>query len=144
MREPVKMIPVETVLTGIKTFKQCYEEAEESLHPAVVEAAQISLNMVEEFVKKTQAVDSVPVVHGEWVVCGDGEYVPFMCSACGKTTSWYHSQTANFCPNCGAKMDNHTPKTIKTIKSLRVTQVSLVPDAEPRCRINKEEENNHG
>lgn len=50
-------------------------------------------------------VDAVPVVHGEWVVCGDGEYVPFMCSACGKTTSWYHAQTANYCPNCGAKMD---------------------------------------
>ena len=50
-------------------------------------------------------VDAVEVVHGEWVVCGDGEYVPFMCSACGKTTSWYHKQTANYCPNCGAKMD---------------------------------------
>lgn len=50
-------------------------------------------------------VDAVEVVHGEWVVCGDGEYVPFMCSACGKTTSWYHAQTANFCPNCGATMD---------------------------------------
>ena len=50
------------------------------------------------------AVDAVEVVHGEWVVCGDGEYVPFMCSACGKTTSWYHAQTANYCPNCGAKM----------------------------------------
>ena len=50
-------------------------------------------------------IDAVEVVHGEWVVCGDGEYVPFMCSACGKTTSWYHKQTANYCPNCGAKMD---------------------------------------
>ena len=50
-------------------------------------------------------VDAVEVVHGEWVVCGDGEYVPFMCSACGKTTSWYHAQTANYCPNCGAKMN---------------------------------------
>ena len=53
----------------------------------------------------TPTVDAVEVVHGEWVVCGDGEYVPFMCSACGKTTSWYHAQTANYCPNCGAKMD---------------------------------------
>jgi predicted RNA-binding Zn-ribbon protein involved in translation (DUF1610 family) len=50
-------------------------------------------------------VDAVEVKHGEWVVCGDGKYVPFMCSACGKTTSWYHKQTANYCPNCGAKMD---------------------------------------
>jgi predicted RNA-binding Zn-ribbon protein involved in translation (DUF1610 family) len=52
-----------------------------------------------------QSADVVEVKHGEWIVCGDGEYVPFMCSACGKTTSWYHKQTANYCPNCGAKMD---------------------------------------
>ena len=45
------------------------------------------------------------VKHGEWIVCGDGEYVPFMCTACGKTTSWYNAQTSNYCPNCGAKMD---------------------------------------
>lgn len=28
----------------------------------------------------------------------------------------------------------------RTIKSLRVTMVSLVPDAEPSCRINREKE----
>lgn len=50
-------------------------------------------------------IDAVEVVHGEWIVCGDGKYVPLMCSACGKTTFWYHAQTANYCPNCGAKMD---------------------------------------
>lgn len=52
-----------------------------------------------------ETVEAAPVVHGQWIVCGDGEYVPFMCSACGKTTSWYHAQTANYCPNCGAKMN---------------------------------------
>lgn len=41
---------------------------------------------------------------GEWIVCGDGEYVPFKCTACGKNTSWYHKQTAKYCPQCGAKM----------------------------------------
>ena len=59
---------------------------------------------VVEFLEDCPTVDAVEVVHGEWVVCGDGEYVPFMCSACGKTTSWYHAQTANYCPNCGADM----------------------------------------
>lgn len=49
-----------------------------------------------------------PVVRGEWIVCGDGEHVPFMCSACGKTSSWYHAQTASYCPHCGAKMDGGT------------------------------------
>ena len=32
----------------------------------------------------------------------------------------------------------------QTIKSVRLTQVSLVPDAEPSCRITREKENNHG
>ena len=63
------------------------------------------LKKVSDWLDKEPTVDAVEVVHGEWVVCGDGEYVPFMCSACGKTTSWYHAQTANYCPNCGAKMD---------------------------------------
>lgn len=49
--------------------------------------------------------DAVEVKHGEWIACGDGEYVPFKCTVCGKNTSWYHAQTANYCPNCGAKMD---------------------------------------
>ena len=64
------------------------------------EVAEEALNQQAENVK-----DWHPIRHGEWIVCGDGEYVPFMCSACGKTTSWYHKQTANYCPNCGAKMD---------------------------------------
>ena len=65
----------------------------------------ISSEEVEQAIMEAPIVDAVEVVHGRWIVCGDGEYVPFMCSACGKTTSWYHAQTANYCPNCGAKMD---------------------------------------
>ena len=47
--------------------------------------------------------------NGEWVVCGDGDYVPFKCTACGNNTSWYHKQTAKYCPNCGAKMFRESP-----------------------------------
>ena len=51
-------------------------------------------------------IDAVPVVHGEWVVCGDGENVPWMCSHCGKTTAHkYKTMYGKFCPNCGARMD---------------------------------------
>lgn len=42
---------------------------------------------------------------GEWVVCGDGDNVPWMCSHCGKTTAHkYKVMYGNFCPNCGADM----------------------------------------
>lgn len=60
-----------------------------------------------------KSIENIPSIegikkakYGEWVVCGDGEYVPFVCTSCSKTTSWYHKQTANFCPNCGAEMLN--------------------------------------
>lgn len=43
---------------------------------------------------------------GEWIVCGDGENVPWMCSHCGKTTAHeYKVMYGKFCPNCGAKME---------------------------------------
>ena len=57
-------------------------------------------------VSKFPAADVAPVVHGEWVVCGDGENVPWMCSHCGKTTA--HNckvMYGNYCPYCGARMD---------------------------------------
>ncbi len=42
---------------------------------------------------------------GEWIACGDGENVPWMCSHCGKTTAHkYKVMYGNFCPNCGADM----------------------------------------
>ena len=50
--------------------------------------------------------DVALVRHGEWVVCGDGDNVPWMCSHCGKTTAHkYKVMYGKYCPNCGAKMD---------------------------------------
>ena len=66
---------------------------------------ELTFGEVAGLIMDAQTVDAEPVRHGEWIVCGDGEYVPFVCSACGKTTSWYHAQTAKYCPNCGAKME---------------------------------------
>ena len=52
------------------------------------------------------AADVAPVVHAEWVACGDGDNVPWMCSHCGKTTAHkYKVIYGNYCPNCWAKMD---------------------------------------
>lgn len=54
----------------------------------------------------TPTADVAPVVHAEWVVCGDGDNVPWMCSHCGKTTAHkYKVIYGKYCPNCGAKMD---------------------------------------
>lgn len=71
-----------------------------------------------------EAVDAVPVVHGEWTIDGMNEYElsygcigyepRYRCSRCGITTESYlrtekpimpeDADFPNYCPNCGAKM----------------------------------------
>lgn len=64
--------------------------------------AAVVLRMIDD----APAADVAPVVHAEWVVCGDGNNVPWMCSHCGKTTAHkYKVIYGKYCPNCGAKMD---------------------------------------
>lgn len=57
-------------------------------------------------INEVPTANVAPVVHGEWVVCGDGDNVPWMCSHCGKTTAHkYKVMYGKYCPNCGARMD---------------------------------------
>lgn len=59
-----------------------------------------------QYIEALSAADVAPVRHAEWVVCGDGDNVPWMCSHCGKTTAHkYKVIYGKYCPNCGAKMD---------------------------------------
>ena len=60
---------------------------------------------------KTQAVNAVPVRHGQWELHGNDDDLAasFFCSLCGWNMDedeyldrWSH---LNYCPNCGAKMD---------------------------------------
>lgn len=53
--------------------------------------------------EKAPTVDAVPVMHGEWV-----EYLDEMeCSVCKRQWNYCDNDTNtfNFCPHCGAKMD---------------------------------------
>lgn len=58
-----------------------------------------AMNIVEEL----PAVDAAPVVHGRWIYfncVGNGRY---RCSEC---FHWVDAGSdRNYCPNCGAKMD---------------------------------------
>lgn len=47
------------------------------------------------------SADVAPVRHGRWVVVDAEEPRRYGCSICGRL-SWYMD---NYCPNCGAKMD---------------------------------------
>ena len=60
---------------------------------------------------KTQAADVAPVRHGRWELYGNDDDLSasFFCSLCGWNMDeneyldrWSH---LNYCPNCGAKMD---------------------------------------
>lgn len=59
-----------------------------------------------QYIEILPVADVAPVRHAEWVVCGDGDNVPWMCSHCGKTTAHkYKVIYGKYCPHCGAKMD---------------------------------------
>ena len=51
-------------------------------------------------------VDAVEVVHGRWVDNGACGYKwAFYCSKCGYIDGYPFNDRHNYCPNCGAKMD---------------------------------------
>ncbi len=60
-------------------------------------------------VENFPAADVRPVVRAEFVRCGDGKSVPFMCTHCGKTVpaSLVEIWGANYCPKCGAMMEEN-------------------------------------
>ena len=53
-------------------------------------------------IKEIPAADVAPVVHGKWDASSDG--ITPVCSVCGHTHKCFN-RTPNYCPNCGAKMD---------------------------------------
>lgn len=55
------------------------------------------------------AADVAPVVHGRWKDCG----VLLECQNCGEiysTLGGNEGKAWDFCPNCGAKMDDAEPE----------------------------------
>lgn len=61
--------------------------------------------LIADNLRRMPPADVTPVVHSRWVLGGyDDMY--YVCEKCGhKQSEYYAKPTANFCPNCGAKMD---------------------------------------
>lgn len=59
-----------------------------------------------EAIKATPAADVAPVVHGRWIDNeANGYKWAFVCSLCGYVDGHPFDNRHNFCPNCGARMD---------------------------------------
>ena len=64
--------------------------------------------------KNQPAVDATPVIHGRWIkmvgMMPPEYHGHYECSECqwhmkGLRNSWTREEEMNYCPNCGAKMD---------------------------------------
>lgn len=70
-----------------------------------------AIDEVYKMVIRTPAADVAPVKHGEWI--WHEEQFEYECSACHLSFDYNHTfdlfdhgfQYADYCPNCGAKMD---------------------------------------
>lgn len=80
------------------------------VHALLNAFAESTLNFlkVEEVIKSVPTADVAPVVHGEWIKI-DKRGKNVQCSKCGNTLDLRGVNTgrgdANYCPNCGARMD---------------------------------------
>ena len=79
------------------------QEALDDYYLGLIKAERILLNMPVE--------DVAPVVHGKDICYGGYPYCEFMCSVCGNWIGVVEGGSLdgatgfNYCPSCGAKMD---------------------------------------
>ena len=59
-----------------------------------------------DYIDSEPAADVAPVRHGRWIDNGACGYKwAFSCSKCGYIDGYPFNDRHNYCPNCGAKMD---------------------------------------
>lgn len=71
---------------------------------AALNAQNKSMNLAEcrKRLERLPVADVAPVRHGQWLRGNMPTYGGYKCSVCGGNTVHYK---ANYCPNCGARMD---------------------------------------
>lgn len=64
------------------------------------------IESVLEYAENLPAADVAPVVHGRWISKNHHGYEwVFVCSNCDYIDGYPFNDRPNYCPNCGAKMD---------------------------------------
>ena len=64
-------------------------------------------------IESMPTIDAEPVVHGHWIEKSDGAELQLVCEKCGYDYIEADPdciERHNFCPNCGAKMDEEVKK----------------------------------
>lgn len=62
--------------------------------------------IIDEAIKNAPIIEATPVVHGRWISKNHHGYEwVFVCSNCGYIDGYPFNDRSNYCPNCGAKMD---------------------------------------
>ena len=62
--------------------------------------------LVRSIIYRTPTADVAPLVHGKWISKNHHSYEwVFICSNCGYIDGYPFNDRSNYCPNCGAKMD---------------------------------------
>ena len=71
----------------------------------MVRDKRISVDAMKSFIKNRPAVDVAPVVHGRWIEQDKYTFgTMYDCAICG-TRILDNGHSWNYCPNCGAKME---------------------------------------
>ena len=67
--------------------------------------------LVRSIIYRTPTADVAPVIHGKWISKNHHGYEwTFVCSNCGYVDGFPFNDRYNYCPNCGAKMDESEDK----------------------------------
>ena len=62
--------------------------------------------LVRSIIYRTPTADVAPVIHGKWISKNYHGYEwVFVCSNCGYIDGYPFNDRPNYCPNCGARMD---------------------------------------
>ena len=77
---------------------------EEAKHNRAVCQAIADIVDVKDIINNTPAADVAPVRHGCWVKEKSDVLIHWYCSVCEKCY-FLEEPNADYCPNCGAKMD---------------------------------------
>ncbi len=82
----------------LREMTKLYNEREADAYMTGDKEIHVSWNDAVYLITIAPTIEAEPIRHGKWIDCGWS----IKCSECGHNMPF---STRNYCPNCGAKMD---------------------------------------